>query len=64
MVFMKMNSYCWNCRKDTKNINSRISNTSDSRTIILSKCAKCRGKKSRFLRNQKAKGLLNSLGIR
>ena len=32
--------------------------------MLLSKCAKCGGKKSRFVKNQEAKGLLSNLGIR
>ena len=32
--------------------------------MIISKCAKCGSKKSRFIKNQKAKGLLSNLGIR
>ena len=32
--------------------------------MILSKCAICDSKKSRFIKNQKAKGLLSNLGIR
>ena len=59
-----MNSYYLKCRKDTKNINIRVSNTSNSRTMILSKCAICESKKSRFIKNQEAKGLLSNLGIR
>ena len=65
MVFAyKMKSYCLKCRKDTENINSRVSKTSNNRTMILSKCAKCGSKKSRFIKNQEAKGLLSNLGIR
>ena len=30
--------------------------------MILSKCAKCGSKKSRFIKNQEAKGLLSNLG--
>ena len=59
-----MRSCCLKCRKDTENINSRVSNTSDGRTTILSKCAICVSKKSRFIKKQKAKGLLSNLGIR
>ena len=33
----KMKSYCLKCRKDTENINPRVSNTSNGRTMILSK---------------------------
>ena len=58
-----MKSYCLKCRKDTENINPRVSNTSNGRTMILSKCAICGSKKSRFVKNQEAKGLLSNLGV-
>ena len=32
--------------------------------MTLSKCAMCGSKKSRFIKNQEAKGLLSKLGIR
>ena len=32
--------------------------------MLLSKCAICGGKKSRFIKNQEAKGLLSNLGAR
>ena len=59
-----MKSYCLKCRKDTENINPRVSNTSNGKTMILSKCAICGSKKSRFIKNQEAKGLLSNLGLR
>ena len=59
-----MKSYCLKCRKDTENINSRVSKTSNNRTMVLSKCAKCGSKKSRFIKKQEAKCLLSNLGIR
>ena len=59
-----MKSYCLKCRKDTENINSRVSQTSNNRTMILSKCAKCGSKKSRFSKNQEGKGLLSNFGVR
>ena len=59
-----MKSYCLKCRKDIENINPRVSNTSNGRKTILSKCAICGSKKSRFIKNQEAKGLLNNLGVR
>ena len=59
-----MKSYCLKCRKDTENINSRVSKTSNNRTMVLSKCAICGSKKSRFIKNQEAKGLLSNLGVR
>ena len=59
-----MKSYCLKCRKDTENINSKVSNTSNGRIMILSKCTICGSKKSRFVKNQEAKVLLSNLGIR
>ena len=52
------------CRKDTESINPRVSKTSNGRTMVLSKCAICNSKKSRFIKNQEAKGLLSNLGFR
>ena len=60
----KMKSYCLKCRKDTENINPRVSKTSNSRTMVLSKCAICSSKKSRFIKDQEAKGLFSNLGVR
>ena len=65
MVFTYKNEILLsNCRKDTSNIKPRVSNTCSDRTMILSNCAKCESKKSRFIKNQEAKGLLSNLGIR
>ena len=58
-----MKSYRLKCRKDTENINPRISRTSNGRTMVLSKCAISSSKKSRFIKNQEAKVLLSNLGI-
>ena len=38
--------------------------TSNGKTMILSKCAICGGKKSRFIKNQEVKGLLSNLGLK
>ena len=59
-----MKSYCLKCRKNTKNINPRVSKTSNGRTMVLSKCAICGSKKSRFIKNQEVKGLLSNLVIK
>ena len=59
-----MKTYCVRCKKDTENINPRVSKTSNGKTIILSKCPISDSKKSRFIKNQEAKGLLSNLGIR
>ena len=47
-----------------KNINPKVSNTSNGKTMILSKCATCGSKKPRFIRKQEVKGLLTNLGLR
>ena len=60
----KTKSYCLKCKKDSENINSRVSNTSNGRTMILSKCAICGSKKSRFIKNPELKGLLSNLRVR
>ena len=58
-----MKSHCLNCRKDTENINPRVSNTSNGETLILSKCARCGSKKPRLIKNQETNRLLSNLGL-
>ena len=60
----KMESYFLKCKKNTENIDPKISRTSNSKVMILSKCAICGTKKSRFIKHQEAKGLLSKLGIK
>ena len=59
-----MLTYCVKCRKNTENLNSKLFKTKNNRLIIQSKCPVCRIKKSRFVKEQEAKGLLSNLGIR
>ena len=58
-----MKSHCLKCRKDTENIYPKVSNTSNGKAMILSKCAICGSKKLRFVKNQEAIGLLSNLGL-
>ena len=58
-----MKTYCLKCRKDTENTDPKISSTNNGKAMILSKCAICSSKKSRFIKNQEAKGLLSNLGF-
>ena len=58
-----MSSYCLKSRKNKENLNPRVSKTINDKTIILSKCAICGTKKSKFIKEQEAKGLLSNLGI-
>ena len=59
-----MLSYCLKCKRNTENINPRVSKTINGKAMILSKCAICGSKKSKFIKEQEVKGLLSNLGIR
>ena len=59
-----MLSYCLKCKKNTDSINPRVSKTTNGKTMILSNCTVCGGKKSKFIKEQQVKGLLSNLGIR
>ena len=49
-----MPSYCLKCKKNTENINSRVLKANNDKTMLLSKCAICGSKKSRFIKKQEA----------
>ena len=51
-------------QKNTESIDPKVSATSTGKTMILSRCAICGSKKSRFIKKQEAKGLLSNLDIR
>ena len=59
-----MNNYCLSCKKNTENTIQKMVKTKNNRLMMLSKCAICNNKKSRFIKKQEAKGLLSNLGIR
>ena len=59
-----MESYCLKCKKHTKNIDPQVSSTSNGKFMILSKCAICNSKKSKFIKKQDEKGLSSKLGIK
>ena len=59
-----MSIYYLMCRKNTESINSRVSKTNNGKTIILSKCAICGSKKSRFIKKQEASGILSNLSLK
>ena len=57
-----MLSYCFKCRRNTKSIIPKVSKT--TKAIILKQlCAICGSKKSKFIKQQEAKGLLSNLGL-
>ena len=59
-----MLSYCLKCKKNTQSNDPVIAKTSIGKPIILLKCAIWGAKKSKFIKEQEAKGLLSSLSIR
>ena len=55
-----MLSYCLKCKKNTESINPKVSKTTNGKAMILS----CGSKKSKFIKEQQAKGLLSNLVLR
>ena len=59
-----MKTYCLKCKKDTEIIDPKIVKTKNNRLLMQTDCSDCRNKKSRFVKEQEAKGLLSNLGIK
>ena len=47
----------------TENIDPKIARTKNNRLLMQSTCCDCKNKKSQFVKEQDAKGLLSKLGI-
>ena len=60
----KKQTCCLVCRDYTKSINPKIVRNRQNRYIIQSNCTTCRSKKSRFIKEQEALGILSNLGIK
>ena len=54
-----MNTSCLSCKKDTKNIDSKVIKTKNNRKMMLSRCSFCNNKKSTFLLEES--GIFDSL---
>ena len=61
---MKKETYCLIRKKYTENTNPKIITNRQNRLMIQSNCAICGSKKSRFIKEQKALGILSNLGIK
>ena len=61
---MRKETYCLVCRDYTKNNNPKIVRNRQNRLKIQSNCANCGSKKSRFIKEQQAIGILSNLGIK
>ena len=58
-----MKTCCLKCRTNTENIDPKIFRTKNNRLLMQSTCSDCKNKKSRFIKEQDAKGLLSDVGI-
>ena len=56
-----MLTYCLKCKKNTKNIDAKMMKTKNHRFVLPSKCAICGSKKSKFMKEQEAEGLLKQI---
>ena len=56
-----MLSHCLMCRKNTESKNPKAVRTKNRRKMFLLKCVVCDSKKSKFIKEQEASGLLSSL---
>ena len=54
---MQKKTYCLSCKKNTKNINQKMVKTKYNRLMMLSKCAICNNKKSKFISQRSGLGL-------
>ena len=51
-------------KKNAKNVDAKMKKTKNGKLMFLSKCDICCNKKSRFMKEQEAEGLLSNLGIK
>ena len=58
-----MQTYCISCRKNKENKDARVIKTKNVRLKMRSHCSICGNKKSRFVKETEAKGILSSLVI-
>ena len=56
-----MLSYCLKYRKNTQSKNPEVAKTKNRRIMLLLRCSVCNSKKSKFLKEQEARGLLSNL---
>ena len=57
-----MLSYYLKCRKNTESKNPKVVETKNGRIMLLSNCADCCSKTSKFIKEQEAKVLVSMIG--
>ena len=55
---------CLKCKTNNYTIDPKMFKTKNNRLLMQSICSVCKNKKSRFVKEQDAKGLLSNLGIK
>ena len=58
-----MNTYSLSCKKDTKNIDSKVVKTKSNRKMMLSRCSNCNNKKSIALARSSSERISQGSGI-
>ena len=56
-----MLTYCLKCKKNIEIKDAKTVKTKNGRLALPSKCSECGSKKSRFMKEQEAKGLLSKI---
>ena len=56
--------YCLKCRENTESKHLTVSKTKKGKLMLLPYCAVCASTKMRFIKEEEARGLLSSLGMK
>ena len=59
-----MLSCCLKCKKNTENINPKVSKTSNGKTMLLSKFSIKNSRKAKFIKNQEGSKILSNLAFK
>ena len=59
-----MKTYCVKCRKETENIDPEMVRIKNNKLVMQSKCSVWGIKKSKFVKEQEAKGLFSNLAMK
>ena len=64
LTIIKYVDILFEVQKNKENVNSKLLKTKNGTLMLLSKCAVCGSEKSRFMKEQEAKVILISLGLK
>ena len=59
-----MLSICLKCRKNAESKNRKVGRDKNKTIMLLSKCAVCDSKNSKFIKQKEASELLSNLGVK